>query len=209
MFSFAMTSGLASDSDKFKITTTLRRAQKFGDTGPYKNFHFLFNLFVPEFFSKFRHLFHETAQFVVLWSAKSLKNVAGFGRRMLRLPLALSSLVGAIGRAGLRMEVGLLKPEPRGPKVLRHQMVRWSAGGTEYPRWWPRQVGRQQFCCFFNFDKYAMFSFAMTSGLASVSDEFKITITLRRAQKFGDTGPYKNFHCLFNPLVPDFFCNPR
>ena len=29
MFSFAMTSGLASDSDKFKITITLRRAQKF------------------------------------------------------------------------------------------------------------------------------------------------------------------------------------
>ena len=43
MFSFAMTSGLASDSDKFKIIITLRRAQKFGDTGPYKNFDFLFN----------------------------------------------------------------------------------------------------------------------------------------------------------------------
>ena len=41
-----MTSGLASDSDKFKIIITLRRAQKFGDslrTGPYKNFDFLFN----------------------------------------------------------------------------------------------------------------------------------------------------------------------
>ena len=34
------------------------------------------------------------------------------------------SLVGAIGRAGLRKEVGLLRPGPRGPKVLRHQMVR-------------------------------------------------------------------------------------
>ena len=34
MFSFAMTSGLASDSDKFKIIITLRRAQKFGDMGP-------------------------------------------------------------------------------------------------------------------------------------------------------------------------------
>ena len=40
MFSFAMTSGLASDSDKFKIIITLRRAQKFWDTGPYKNFDF-------------------------------------------------------------------------------------------------------------------------------------------------------------------------
>ena len=37
MFSFAMTNGLASDSDKFKITIKLRQAQKFGDTGPYKN----------------------------------------------------------------------------------------------------------------------------------------------------------------------------
>ena len=43
MFSFAMTSGLASDFDKFKIIITLRRVQKFGDTGPYKNFDFLFN----------------------------------------------------------------------------------------------------------------------------------------------------------------------
>ena len=38
-----MTSGLASDSDKFKIIIMLRRAQKFGDMGPYKNFNFLFN----------------------------------------------------------------------------------------------------------------------------------------------------------------------
>ena len=40
MFSFAMTSGLASDSGKFKIIITLPRAQKFGDLGPYKNFDF-------------------------------------------------------------------------------------------------------------------------------------------------------------------------
>ena len=45
------------------------------------------------------------------------------------------------------------------------------------------------FARFFKLDKYAMFSFAMTSGLASDSDKFKIIITLRRAQKFGDTGP--------------------
>ena len=50
-----------------------------------------------------------------------------------------------------------------------------------------------------------MFNFAMTSGLASDSDKFKITITLRWAQKFGDTGPYKNFDFLFNPLLRDFF----
>ena len=34
-----------------------------------------------------------------------------------------SSVGGAIGRAGLRKEVGLLRPWPRGPKVLRRQIV--------------------------------------------------------------------------------------
>ena len=38
----------------------------------------------------------------------------------------------------------------------------------------------------FKLDNYAMFSFVMTSGLASDSDKFKIIITLRQAQKFGD-----------------------
>ena len=41
MFSFAMTSGMTSDSDKFEIIKTLSRAQKCEDTGPYKNFIFL------------------------------------------------------------------------------------------------------------------------------------------------------------------------
>ena len=50
-----------------------------------------------------------------------------------------------------------------------------------------------------------MLSFAMTSGLPSDSDQFKIIITLRRAQKFGDTGPYKNLVFSFNPLVPEVF----
>ena len=59
------------------------------------------------------------------------------------------------------------------------------------------------FARFFKLDKYAMFSFAMSSGLAS--DKFKIIITLRRAQKFEDTGPYENFDFLYNPLVPNFF----
>ena len=63
------------------------------------------------------------------------------------------------------------------------------------------------FARFFKLDKYAMFSFAMTTGLASDSDKFKIIITLRRAQKSGDTGPYKNFDFLFNPHMPDVFCN--
>ena len=48
---------------------------------------------------------------------------------------------------------------------------------------------------------------AMTSGLASDSDKFKIIITLPRAQKFGDSGPYKNFDFLYNPLMTKVFCN--
>ena len=48
--------------------------------------------------------------------------------------------------------------------------------------------------------------YAMTSGLASDSDKFKIIITLRRAQKF-DSGPYKNFDFLYNPLMTKVFCN--
>ena len=36
-------------------------------------------------------------------------------------------------------------------------------------------------------------------------DKFKIIITLRRAQKFGDTGPYKNFDFLFNRLPAAIF----
>ena len=50
-----------------------------------------------------------------------------------------------------------------------------------------------------------MFSFAMTSGLASASDKFKIIITLRQAQKFEDMGPYKNLVFLYNPLLPEDF----
>ena len=52
-----------------------------------------------------------------------------------------------------------------------------------------------------------MFSFAMTSGLASDSDKFKIIITLRRAQKFGDSGPYEKFDFLYNPLMTKVSCN--
>ena len=42
----------------------------------------------------------------------------------LRLSMALSFVVGAIGRTGLRKEVGLLRPGPRGLKVIPQRMVR-------------------------------------------------------------------------------------
>ena len=147
MFSFAMTSGLASDSDKFKIIITLRWAQKFGDT--------------------------------VMCRGHGVPEMVTPAMRTTAVWLGFLNLTN--------MSCSVL-PGPRGPKVLRHQMVRWCAGGMEYPRWWHRQWGQQQFCSFFlNLTKYVMFSFAMTSGLASDSDKFKIIITLRRAQKFGDT----------------------
>ena len=78
--------------------------------------------------------------------------------------------------------------------------------GTEYPEWWYQQVGRQQFCWVFKLDKYAMFSFAMTSGLASDSEKFKITITLRRARNLGATGPRENFlFCLTHNCLSCFY----
>ena len=187
-----MTSGLASDSDKFKIIITLRRAQRFWDTGPYKKFIFLFNPLTVEFFFKFE--LNAMGHICPISLCRLLSSIVVY------CCCLLSSVVGAIGRAGLRKEVELLRPGPRGSKVLRHQMVQWCAGGTEYPRWWHRQWGRQQFCWFFKLDKYAM-----TSGLASDSDKFKIIITLRRVQRFWDTGPYKKFIFLFNPLTVEFF----
>ena len=48
---------------------------------------------------------------------------AGFRRRTLRLSLALSSVTGALGKSGLRKEVGLLRPGQRDPKVLRHHRI--------------------------------------------------------------------------------------
>ena len=47
------------------------------------------------------------------------------------LSLALSSAVGAIGRAGLRKEVGLFRPESA---VLRHQMVYSNVPGARSTR---------------------------------------------------------------------------
>ena len=74
------------------------------------------------------------------------------------------------------------------------------------------EMNHSSFARFFKFFKLVQFSFvqfhvhyAMTSGFASDSDKFKIIKTLRRAQKYRDTGPYKNFDFLYNPLVPEFF----
>ena len=108
---------------------------------------------------------------------KSLKNVAGFGRRMLRLSLALLSVVGAIGRAGLKKEVGLLRPGPRGPKVL------WAASapnGTVMCRGHgvPKMVTP------------AMRTTAVLLVFLNLTNML-CSVLLRRVHKFGDTGHYK------------------
>ena len=87
-----------------------------------RNFDFLYNPLTTQGFLQFQS--KSSVHSKRTRGVTSLKNVAGFGRRTLRSSLALLSVVGAIGRAGLREEVGLLRPGPRGPKVLRHQMVR-------------------------------------------------------------------------------------
>ena len=209
MFSFAMTSSLASDSDKFKIIITLRRAQKFGDTGPYKNFDFLFNRLpaamkcrghgVPEMVTP---AMRTTA---VLLGFLNLTNMFSFA---MTCSLASDSdkfkIIITLRRAQKFGDTGpyknfdfLFKPFTGGDEVPGARSTRDGDTGNE---------DNSSFARFFKLDKYVMFSFAMTSSLASDSDKFKIIITLRRAQKFGDTGPYKNFDFLFNRLPAAMKC---
>ena len=56
--------------DKFKIIITLRRALKFEDTGPYKNFEFLFNRLMSAIF--LRNVF-------LLYICSQMGTPAGFG----------------------------------------------------------------------------------------------------------------------------------
>ena len=140
MFSFAMTSGLASDSDKFKINITLRRALKFRDT--------------------------EDASFVsgvvvccrCHWESRPQEG-GGIAQAWATWP------EGASAPNGTMMCRGHGVPEMVTPAMRTTAVL----------------LG------FLNLTKYAMFSFAMTSGLANDSDKFKINITLRRALKFRDT----------------------
>ena len=160
-----MTSGLASDSDKFKIIITLRRAQKNGVTRPYKNFIFLYNPFNPDFLIKL-HLKSNDSK----WS-----HWGGIAQAWTTWSEGASAPNGTVKCRGHGVPE-MVTPASRTTAVL----------------------------LVFKLDKYAMFSFAMTSGLASDSDKFKIIITLRRAQKNGVTRPYKNFIFLYNPFNPDF-----
>ena len=91
--------------------------------------------------------------------------------------LALLSVVSAIGKTVLRKEVGLFLAWATWPEGASAPNVAVMCRGHGVPE--------------------------MVIP-ASDSHKFKLTITLRRAQKFGNTGPYKIFDFLYNPLV---FCN--
>ena len=132
-----MTSGLASDSDKFKILITLRRRK---------------NLETRD------HI--KISIFLIFYAMFSFAMTSGLARDSDKFKILINAAPGAKNletRDHIKISIFLIF--------------------------------------------YAMFSFAMTSGLARDSDKFKIIITLRRAQKFGDTGPYKNFDFL------DFLCH--
>ena len=100
------------------------------------------------------------------------------------MSLALSSLVGAIGRAGLRKEVGLLRPGwttwSEGASAPNGTVKCRGHGVPEMVTPASRTTAVLLVC---KLDKYAMFSFAMTSDLASDSDKFKIIVPLHRVQK--------------------------
>ena len=89
----------------------------------------------------------------------------------------------------------MLRPGPRGPKVLRHQMVPYSdVPGARSTR--DGDTGNEDnssFAQFFKLDKYAMFSFAMTCGLASNSDKFKIIINAALGAKIWRYGTLQKF----------------
>ena len=85
--------------------------------------------------------------------------------------------------------LGFLKRGPEGASAPNGTMMCRGHGVSETEMVTPAMRTTAVLLGFLKLVKYAMFSFAMTSGLASHSNKFKITITLRRAQKFGDTGP--------------------
>ena len=115
------------------------------------------------------------------------------------------SVVGAIRRAGLREGGGIAQAWATWPEGASAPNGTMKCRGHGVPEMvTPAMRTTAVLLGFLNLTNI-MFSFAMTSGLASDSDKFKIIITLRRAQKFGDTGPYKNFIFLNNPLTDKFF----
>ena len=126
---------------------------------------------------------------------KSLTNVAGFGRRTLHLSLSLSVVCCWCHWESRPQEGGGIAQAwamwPEGASAPNGTVMCRGHGVPEMVT--PAMRTTAVFLRCFKLDKYAMFSFAMTSGLASDSDKLKIIITLWRTQTFGDMGPHKNF----------------
>ena len=86
-------------------------------------------------------------------------------------------------------------------------MVQGCAGGTEYPRWWHRQWGQQQFCSVlkqfcsvFKLDKFNM-PCSVLPWQAAWQNHYNAST----GAKIWRFGTLKNFDFLCNPLVPEFF----
>ena len=89
-----------------------------------------------------------------------IQKVAGFGRRTLRSSLTLLSVVGAIWRAGLRKEVGLLSATWSESTLAPNVTVMCPGHGV--PEMVTPAMTTPVLLGFLNLNKYAMFSFAKT-----------------------------------------------
>ena len=146
-----MTCGLACNSDKFKITTTHHRAQKFWDKRPYKNFDFLFDRLTSY---KAQTLWRMSlgsggGRFVRLWRC-----------RLLSVPLGEQA-------SGRRWDCSGL-----GNGTRRCFGTKWYSDGPGARSTRDGDTGNEDDSSFAGFSNLtnAMFSFAM--GLASDSDKF-------------------------------------
>ena len=96
---------------------------------------------------------------------KSLKNVTGFGRGMLRLSLALLSVVGAIGESRPQEGGGIAQAWATWPEGASAPNGTGDVPGHGVPEMvTPAMRTTAVLLGFLKLDKYAMFSFAMTSG---------------------------------------------
>ena len=102
-------------------------------------------------------------------------------RKTLRSSLALLSFVGAIGRAGLTKEVGLLRPGCFGTEWYGDVPGAWSTRDGD--------TGNEDNSSFLNLTNMPCLFLPWQVAWQVIL----IIITLRQALQFGDTGPYKNF----------------
>ena len=142
---------------------------------------------------------------------KFLKNVAGFGRRTLRSSLnVVVNVVGAIGRAGLRNEVGLLQAWATWPEGASAPNGTMKCRGHGVPEMvTPAMRINQQFCSvFLNLTNPCQcISFANDKRLGKWFWSSLKSINQRCAgrKNLEIRDPYKNFIFLNNPLTDQVF----